>query len=208
MISSSKIESACGQAEPLRPALPKGKLSSRVAPPAQTPVSVGRGASDTNRGGACALLLLVNVAVSTNLAPLPAQIIFTSLSTIAKNRNICVFASSAWLPLCSRWTQHSVKSQSIPLSSGRDPTPIHSFCIAKNQPNCHYSVRLLTGPRADSASRRATKGLSGKAAKTAAATATTTSTAAAGGWDGGGGGGGGGGVVSNRQYPPVLPLKR
>lgn len=77
----------------------------------------------------------------------------------------------------------------------------NSFCIAKNQPDCHYSVRLLTGPRADSASKRASKGLSGKTAKAAAT--------AVGGWDGSSGGGGGNDeLVPDRRYPPVLPLKR
>ncbi len=33
----------------------------------------------------------------------------------------------------------------------------NSFCIAKNLPECHYSVRLLTGPRANSANKRASK---------------------------------------------------
>eukprot|EP00903_Cladosiphon_okamuranus_P014222 g13213.t1 len=80
-----------------------------------------------------------------------------------------------------------------------------SFCIAKNQPNCHYSVRLLTGPRADSASRRASsKGLVGKAA--ARATPPSTTAAAGGSW--GGGGGGGGGIATEPRYPAVLPLKR
>eukprot|EP00903_Cladosiphon_okamuranus_P014223 g13214.t1 len=38
-----------------------------------------------------------------------------------------------------------------------------SFCIAKNQAVCHYSVRRPTGPRPDSARRRASKVFPGKA---------------------------------------------
>ena len=71
---------------------------------------------------------------------------------------------------------------------------VTSFCIAKNQPVCHYSVRLLTGPRADSVSKRASKG---------------PGSSRTGGGDGGAGGADGGGFVSTGdRCSAVVPLKR
>eukprot|EP00752_Nemacystus_decipiens_P005075 g4606.t1 len=74
-----------------------------------------------------------------------------------------------------------------------------TFCIAKKQPECHYSVRRITGPRPDSASRRPSKSLPGK---TARATAPSS-----GSWDDGGGSGSGG-LVSERHFSSKLALKR
>ena len=75
----------------------------------------------------------------------------------------------------------------------------NSFCVAKNQPECHYSVRRLTGPRPDSASRRASKALSGTAAKKAAAPSSGSRDDS---------GGGSGGRICERRYSSIFPLKR
>ena len=66
---------------------------------------------------------------------------------------------------------------------------VNSFCIAKNQPECHFSVNLRTAPRAEGASKRNPKrsGPSG---------------------NGGGGGGGGGFVPVGDHYSAVVHLKR
>ena len=78
----------------------------------------------------------------------------------------------------------------IPTHACASKTNVNSFCIAKKQPECHYSVRLLTGPRTDGASKRTSKG-------------------SASGKGGGGGGGGGGGFVSTGdRCSAVVPLKR
>ncbi|CAM9560265.1 unnamed protein product [Scytosiphon promiscuus] len=94
-----------------------------------------------------------------------------------------------------------------------------SFCIAKNQPECHYSVRLLTGPRADSTGRRASKSRT-EVGRGGSGNPNRISTNANGygfpgkvsagatqarDWDGNGGGGGGGGVLVSTA---MAPLKR
>lgn len=94
------------------------------------------------------------------------------------------------------WT---VRRPSIPFPSHRVERP-NSFCIARNQAECHYSVRRITGPRPDSTSRRAFKVFPDKAARAIAPSS--------GRCDDNGGSGGGSGLNSERRRLSKLPLKR
>ena len=71
-----------------------------------------------------------------------------------------------------------------------------SFCVAKNQPECRFSVRLVTGPRLGSVNKRSSK-RSGVLKKGADAAAGATSA-----------GGDGGLVTSGDRRSAVAPLKR
>lgn len=101
--------------------------------------------------------------------------------------------SSAFAP----WT--AVRCPSVPPLC-LPVTKLSSFCVAQERPGCHYGVRLLSGPRAGSASKRPTKEepVPGKAANANCAPSTRS----------GDGSGGSSGLVSLRRYSSVLPLKR
>lgn len=110
---------------------------------------------------------------------------------------------------------------SFPISAYAPAPHAKSFCIAKNQPECHYSVRLLTGPRADSAGRRTSKaraegGRAGPGPANLNGNANTNGYGFPGkgtagtteprGW--GGGGSGGGGSSALLVSTAMAPLKR
>lgn len=73
---------------------------------------------------------------------------------------------------------------------------ITSFCVIKNQPECHYSIRRPTGRRRDSGNRQASKAPPGKAPKAVSP--------ASGSWDGRGDSG----LICERSCLKVFPLKR
>lgn len=98
---------------------------------------------------------------------------------------------------CPKGVNGAAPTYSTPLRlCRRNQHPI-SFLITKNQPECHYSIGVLTSPRTDSAGMRESKGLPGEAAK-------ATDTSARGRGDSGGSGR----PASEGRYSIALPLKR